>query len=76
MLLLLPLSASADKYDDVNAGIREILLALSQVSVQGKDASTFSQIQQALATVSKDVSTLQKEQKTTQEAADKCKEKK
>jgi hypothetical protein len=75
LLLLLPLSASADKYEDVNAGLREILIALAQVSVQGKDASTFSQIQQGLVKMSKDVTDLQKEYKATQDEVKTCKDK-
>lgn len=75
LLLLLPLSASADKYEDVNAGVREILIALAQVSVQGKDASTFSQIQSGLVKMSKDITDLQKEYKATQDEVMVCKEK-
>lgn len=72
---MFPLSVFADKYDDVNSTLRDILLALSQVSVQGKDASTFAQIQQGLVSVSKDIVTLQKEKKTLQDDLDSRKEK-
>jgi len=75
-LLLLPSLVFADKYEDMQVGLREILIAMSQVSVQGKDATTFSQIQNGLVKVSKDITDLQKEYKATQDEVMACKEQK
>lgn len=73
VLFLIPSVSFADKHEDINSGIREILIALSQVSVQGKDASTFAQIQGALTKISKDISDLGDQYKSLKEQADKCK---
>jgi len=73
VMLLLPLSAFADKYEDATNSLRDVLLAMSQISVQGKDAYVYSQIQQGLSKMSKDISDLQKENKAAQEEVMACK---
>ena len=65
LALLFPTVALADGYDDINSSLREVLIGLSQVSVQGKDAALYSQIQQGLVQVQKGVEKLKKEHEVT-----------
>lgn len=76
VLLLIPLNTYADKYDDMSQGLRDIAGALSQVSIQGRDAAIFAQVQQALVQMSKDISALQKEYKTAVDDLNSSKESK
>lgn len=71
--LFMPAILQADKYDDVNSGLRDILIALGQVSIQGKDSANFAQIQQAIVKTSRDITALQSEYKATQDEVMACK---
>lgn len=73
VLLILPIFVQADKYDDVNSSLRDILIALGQVSIQGKDSANFAQIQQAIVKTSRDITALQSEYKATQDEVMACK---
>lgn len=72
LLLLTPTLVLADRYEDVNTNLMQVQVALSQVSIQGKDAFLFSQVQQSIGKLQKDVADLQKEFQAVQEKATSC----
>ena len=75
ILLFLPITAFADKYQDMQSSLREILIAMSQVTIQGKDAVTYSSIQSSLSKTYNDLGDLQKEYNATRNEVMECKAK-
>lgn len=74
-LMLLPLSAYADKYEDIQQGLSQILMAYGQLDTKASQAQTVAGISQALVKISKDLTDLQKEEKELREKAAKCEKK-
>ena len=53
LFILVPLAGFADQRDEVRAALRDVQLALSQISIQGKDAQTFVWVQDEIGRVTK-----------------------
>lgn len=58
LCVLVPLFGFADQRDEVRAALRDVQIALSQISIQGKDAQTFVWVQDEIGRVTKIVESI------------------